>query len=71
MTYEEKFQTFIRMCSDTKEQGAGAVLISQPEILGDTYAEMVESLHRLSEADLMLRIVPRQERNPRSARWPS
>ena len=45
MTYEEKFHTFILMYSDAKEQGAEAVLIYQPEILGDTYAEMVESLN--------------------------
>ena len=68
MTYEEKFHTFIRMCNDAKAQGAEAVLIYQPEILGDTYAEMVESLNRLSDAGLLLRLVPQQERHFRSVR---
>jgi len=68
MTYEEKFHAFVQMCSDAKAQGAEAVLIYQPEILGDTYVEMVESLNRLSDAGLMLRILPQHERHSRSAR---
>ena len=66
MTYEEKFLTFIKMCQEARGKGAEAVLVYQPEVLGDTYEEMVESLNHLSDAELMLRILPRKERGTRS-----
>jgi len=38
-------------------------VIDHPEVLGDTYAEIVESLNRLADASLSLSIVPRSERS--------
>lgn len=45
--YEKKFADFTRMLAETKEE---AVLIHHPEVLGDDYEEIVESLNRLADA---------------------
>ncbi len=61
-SYEEKFQDFIRMCAEAKKQGAEVVVVQHPEVLGDNYAEIVESLNRRAVAGLALRIIPPDER---------
>jgi len=61
-SYEEKFQDFIQMCAGAKKQGAEVVVIHHPEVLGDNYEEIVESLNRLAVAGLALRLVPPDER---------
>ncbi len=61
-SYEDKFKEFIQLCTDAKAQGAEVVVIHHPEVLGDTYAEIVESLNRLAAAGLALRILPPGER---------
>lgn len=58
--YEQKFADFIRMLAESKEQ---VILISHPQVIGDTYEEIVESLNRLAEAKKQLVIVPRKERS--------
>lgn len=58
--YEQKFADFIRMLAETKED---VVLIHHPEVIGDTYEEIVESLNRLADAKKQLVIVPRGERH--------
>lgn len=55
MSYETKFKEFIRMCSEMREDDV--VLISHPQVLGDTYDEVIKSLGRLASAKLALRIV--------------
>ena len=60
--YEAKFADFLRMCADAKKKRIDVVMVHSPEVLGDDYAELVESLNRLSEASLSLRILPRAER---------
>lgn len=57
--YDEKFASFIQMCAEAKNQGVDAVVVSHPSVLGDTYAELIESLSRLAEAGLALSIVGR------------
>ncbi len=57
--YEVKFAEFIKMLSDPGE----AVIVHHPEVLGDDYDEIVESLNRLADAGKMLSIVPRKERH--------
>jgi precorrin-4 methylase len=57
-SYETKFKTFIDMCNQAKEKGADVVIIHHPEVLGDDYSEIIESLDRLSAAELKLLIVP-------------
>ena len=38
------------------------MLVHHPEVLGDNYEEIVESLNRLADAKVSLVIVPRGER---------
>lgn len=57
--YDEKFASFIEMCAEAKRQQVDAVVVSHPAVLGDTYAELIESLSRLAEAGLALSIVSR------------
>ncbi|MBW8003129.1 MAG: hypothetical protein FVQ80_14100 [Planctomycetes bacterium] len=56
--YEKKFADFIRLCKESKEKHMETVVVAFPQVLGDNYAEIVESLNRLSEAELSLSIVP-------------
>jgi len=64
MIEKNKFEAFNKICREAKEKGAELVLIYQPEVLSDTYAEVIENLNRLSDANLMLRIIPQEERKP-------
>ena len=61
MSYEDKFKNFIKMI-DEAEGKQELVLIHHPQVIGDNYDEMVESLNRLSDANLGLMIVPRKQR---------
>lgn len=61
-SYEKKFAEFLRMCEEARNGNLDAVVIDHPEVLGDTYEEIVESLNRLADAGLSLSIVPRSER---------
>jgi hypothetical protein len=64
LAYQRKFAPFIRMLAEAKAQGALSVLVHHPQVLGDTYAELVESLNRLAAAELALRILPPSQREP-------
>ena len=61
--YEKKFADFIKMLAETD---AEVVIIHNPTALGDDYAEIIESLNRLSAADKKLAIVPPKERKKSS-----
>lgn len=52
--YETKFADFITLC-ETSERNT-VVLVAAPEVLGDNYGEMVESLTRIARAGLTLAI---------------
>ena len=56
--YEQKFESFIKMCEVASQKGAG-VLVAMPCVLGDTYDEIIESLSRLADAKLTLHIARR------------
>ncbi len=58
-SYEQKFAGFIEACRKAKEQGLTTVLVHHPHVLGDTYEELVESLARLADADLALKVASR------------
>ena len=52
--YETKFAEFIGMCSEAKAQDI--IIVANPGVLGDTYAELIESnrmrrLFRVNERD--------------------
>lgn len=57
--YAEKFAGFIQLCADASSQQVDAIVISHPSVLGDTYAELIESLSLLADAGLALRIAGR------------
>jgi hypothetical protein len=57
--YEQKFCDFVRLCDQAEKSGLKEVIIAEPWVLGDTYEEVIESLHRLAQANLALRIVPK------------
>jgi hypothetical protein len=58
--YENKFAEFIALLAETRED---MVMIHHPEVIGDTYEELVESLNRLADAGKKLMVVPRGERD--------
>ena len=64
--YEEKFKNFIRLCTEAKSRGADHVVIGWPRALGDNYDEMTESLSRLVDAGLQLRIATRNDQPSRN-----
>lgn len=57
--YEKKFADFIRLLDASDEQ---LIMIHHPQVLGDNYQEIVESLDRLSVAGKSLVIVPKNDR---------
>jgi hypothetical protein len=58
--YEQKFKEFIRACAELPS--GGVLVIHHPEVIGDDYDEIVESLNRLADAELLLSVVPRAGR---------
>jgi hypothetical protein len=60
VTYEKKFGDFMKMCDDAQKERVSVVIVSHPAVLGDSYEEIIESLSRLAEANLSLRIVGRE-----------
>ena len=57
--YDEKFASFIEMIEQAKKENAQMVVIANPQVLGDSYEELIESLSRLAEAGLGLQIAGR------------
>ena len=57
MTYERKFANLILACEHAKKQET-TLMVHHPEVLGDNYEEIVESLNRISAANILLRILP-------------
>ncbi len=47
------------MLAETKET---TIMIHHPQVLGDNYDEIIESLNRIADAGKQLAIVPRSER---------
>ena len=60
--YEQKFAEFIKVCGKANPSGKDVLIIDHPEVIGDTYGELVESLNRLGDAGLNLSIVSRKDR---------
>lgn len=60
--YEKKYGALLRRIREAKKNGVTLFVIAEPEELGKTYEEMVESLNRLAEADLNLAILPKEAR---------
>lgn len=61
MDYETKFAGLLRAIAHARSKNA-ALIVATPMALGDTYDELVESLYRIADAEIELRIVPREGR---------
>jgi hypothetical protein len=59
--YEKKFAGLIKACEKCKSEGVSNLVVTWPWVLGDTYEEIIESLSRISDADLVLHIVERHQ----------
>jgi hypothetical protein len=60
LSYDQKFADLLFLLADSKEQ---LIVIHHPQVLGDNYEEIVESLNRLSVAGKHLAILPPNERS--------
>lgn len=61
MTYDEaKFREFNRMLDDVKDRDIEIIAVAWPEILGDTYEEIVENLARVADAGKKVAIAGRK-----------
>ena len=58
--YEKKFAGLIRICTEAKTRGSDNILVTHPRVLGDNYDEVIESLSRLADAGLQLRVFNRK-----------
>jgi hypothetical protein len=58
MTGPDKFHEFDRLCREVHSLRVDTVLVSDPTVLGDTYAELVANLRKLAAARLALLISP-------------
>ena len=56
MSYEKKFAGLIKVL---KEDDAEVIVVNSPDVLGDTHAELIESLSRIAESGKQLAIVGR------------
>ena len=48
--YEIKFKNFIKLCEDLEKDKGKPIVISHPEVLGDTYEEIIQSLHYVAKS---------------------
>jgi hypothetical protein len=53
----DKFSEFDRMIRESRGI-ADAIAVAAPEVLGDTYEELVTNVGKLANAELMLIVVP-------------
>jgi hypothetical protein len=61
-SHAEKFAGLEQLISESGTNGVKAVMIHAPQVLGDTYDEMIVNLNRVAEAELAVVIVPPNER---------
>lgn len=57
-----KNKQFLRRLQDARANGITLIVIREPQELGDTYEQVMESLNRLAEMELNLAILPSDAR---------
>jgi len=57
-----KFAELDRMLAESKRTGIKVVVVAAPQVLGDTYEELIINLDKLAAHDLQLAIVSPTER---------
>ena len=59
----DKFKELDRLVREAQTKGdVDAVLVASPQVLGDTYEELVANLNKLAGAELAVVIVPPSDR---------
>lgn len=58
MPYVKKFERLIRICNKARKSRTDTILVAGPEVLGDTYGELLESLRHIARAKLVLSVLP-------------
>ncbi len=65
----DKFEEFERLISNVKDKrDVHAVVVESPQVLGDTYEELVANLNKLAGAELAVVFVPPSDRAKAAAR---
>lgn len=59
---KSKYKQFLKRLREANKNGITLIVIKEPQELGETYAEVVESLNKLAEMDLNLAILPEDAR---------
>lgn len=59
----QKFAGFDRALAAAKRKEFEVLVVQHPEVLGDTYKELVANLNLIADAGVSLYIVPRKERS--------
>jgi len=57
--YNQKFSVLIQLCNNAKADGVENVMVICPWVIGDSYAEVIESLSRIANEGLTLFVVER------------
>lgn len=57
---EDKFVELDRLCREARKNKIDAIIVANPQVLGDDYKELVVNLNKIASADLALIIVPSQ-----------
>ncbi len=63
IAYETKFDELVRLCKEAPSQ-ADAVVMAAPQVLGDSYDEVMESLRRIANVGLAIIIVHAERASP-------
>lgn len=63
--YNQNFSALIQLCNNAKADGVVSVVVVCPWVIGDSYAEVIESLSRIAEAGLALLVVERDKTMPK------
>ena len=56
LPYRQKFSGFLELCNGAATSGADIVMVAFPEVLGDSYEELVLNLSRAADAGLLVGI---------------
>ncbi len=60
---KNKNKQFLQRLKDAKANGITLIVIKEPQELGETYDEVMESLNKLAAHDLNLAVLPEEARN--------
>lgn len=61
-TNTKQHRAFVRRLKEAQKNGITLIVLQEPQELGATYEQMIESLNALAEAELNLTILPRGAR---------